>query len=532
MLAVLVSHPGFRPGRVASGAALALIACALFTAATPARAQLALPPGFADDLILGSVEEPVGLAFLADGRLLFTERTNANLRLIVNGVSAATDPVVTVPNVRATGDEQGLLGIAMDPGWPARPYLYIHYDYSGSATIRISRYTVGGDLAFTGNGSLTIDPATRLDILTDIPDVASNHNGGTVRFGPDGMLYISLGDDASSCQGQNLTILAGKILRLDVSALPAGGGGPPAKSLITPADNPYVANANANAKLVGYWGLRNPFRFGMDPVTGSLVIGDVGQITQEELSHVSVLGRNLQWPIYEGEVPGPTTCAGVDSSTFTDPILIYGRTQGQAVNGGVIYRRPGNGANQFPVEYDGDIFYTDFYSSWLRRIKKTGGTWAPAFTTGQPNASDWGTGATFAADWLTAPDGSLWYCRMLTAGGGGLGQIRRIRYTGSLSVPPGSAATVEFRAPYPSPSSGDVAFDYTLGAEAQVDLVIYDFAGRRVREVSATRLEGAGPHRLVWDGRDHAGRAAGAGIYVAALTVAGERFERRFSRMR
>jgi glucose/arabinose dehydrogenase len=152
-----------------------------------------------------------------------------------------------VPSVRSTGGEQGLLGIVVDPGFPARPYLYVHYDYSGSATIRISRYTVAGDLGFTGDGSLTIDPLTRYDILTDIPDNASNHNGGTLRFGPDGMLYDSIGDDASSCQAQSLTVLAGKILRLNVSGLPSGGGGPPAKSLITPVDNPYVSNPNANA---------------------------------------------------------------------------------------------------------------------------------------------------------------------------------------------------------------------------------------------------------------------------------------------
>src|SRR5262245_25869217 len=165
--------------------------------------------------------------------------------------------MVTVPNVNTTGGEQGLLGIAVDPGWPARPYLYVHYDRIGNQ-INLSRYTVGGDLSFTGNGALTIDPATRFDILTDIPDNATNHNGGTLRFGPDGMLYNSEGDDATGCPALDLTVLNGKILRLDISALPAGGGGPPAKSLITPADNPFVANANANAKLVGYSGLRNP----------------------------------------------------------------------------------------------------------------------------------------------------------------------------------------------------------------------------------------------------------------------------------
>jgi len=503
---------------------LTLFACATLAAATPARGQLTLPPNFADDLILGGIPEPVGMAFLSDGRLLFTERTNARIRLIVNDVIAAIDPVITVPNVRSTGGEQGLLGIAVDPGWPARPYLYIHYDYSGSATIRISRYTVGGDLGFTGNGSLTIDPATRYDILTDIPDNASNHNGGTLRFGPDGKLYISLGDDATSCLGQNLTVLAGKILRLDIAALPAGGGGPPAKSLITPADNPYVGNANANAKLVGYWGLRNPFRFAIDPVTGSLVIGDVGQSTQEELDYVSALGRNLQWPIYEGDVPGPTTCAGVDSTTFADPILAYPRTEGQAVNGGVLYRRPAAGASRFPAEYDGDIFYSDFYEPYVRRLKQTAGVWAPAFTAGQPNANDWANGSSFVSDWLTAPDGSLWYCGLVS------GMLRRIRYTGTTSVPP-PERVFEFRAPYPSPSSGSVSFAYQLAAETDVRLAIYELRGRLVREVLRVP-QGAGPHGAQWDGRDRHGHRAGAGVYIAALTVGGERFERRFTLVR
>jgi glucose/arabinose dehydrogenase len=511
-------------------AVLALVACTMVAVVPPARGQLTLPPDFADDLILGAIAQPVGMAFLPDGRLLFTERANARIRLIVNDAIAAVDPVITVPNVESAGGEQGLLGIAADPGWPARPYLYIHYDYSGSPTIRISRYTVGGDLAFTGDGSLTIDPLTRYDILTDIPDNASNHNGGTLRFGPDGKLYVSLGDDASSCQAQNLTVLAGKILRLDISGLPGGGGGPPAKSLITPADNPYVGNANANARLVGYWGLRNPFRFAIDPATGNLVIGDVGQSTEEELDYVSALGRNFQWPIYEGEVPGPTTCAGVDSTTFTDPILAYPRTQGQAVNGGVIYRRPAVGANRFPPEYDGDIFYCDFYKPYVRRLKQTGGVWAPAFTTGQPNANDWATGSIYVSDWLTAPNGSLWYCVLFSAGGAGPGQLRRIRYTGTTSVPP-PPPVFEFRSPYPSPSSGSVSFAYQLAAESEVRLAIYDLRGRLVREV--LRLpQGAGPHGAQWDGRDRHGRLAGAGVYVAALTVGGLRFERRFTLVR
>jgi len=516
-----------------SRARAAVVAACLLLAAGPARAQLTLPTDFADDLILGGLNQPVGMAFLRDGRLLFVERTTANIRLIVNGAIAAVDPVITVPNVRSTGGEQGLLGITVDPRWPSPAYIYIHYDYSGSANIRLSRYTVAGDLNFTGNGSLTIDPLTRYDILTDIPDNASNHNGGTLRFGPDGMLYQSLGDDATSCQAQNLTILAGKILRLDVSGLPAGGGGPPAKSLIMPANNPYVANPSANAKLVGYWGLRNPFRFAIDPGTGSLVIGDVGESSLEEMDYATVTGRNFQWPIYEGIIPGPTTCAGVDSTNFTGPIYTYDHSQGQAVIGGVLYRRPSTGIGRFPPEYDGDVLFCDFYKQWVRRLKKTGSTWNLAPAPGQPNGTDWAGNAAGISDWLEAPDGSVWYCRMVTGVTmTGPGQLRRLRYTGVSSVPPPGGSPVEFGPPYPSPTDANVAFDYALPVSLSVSLAIYDLGGRRVRVVVPSQMQSAGPHHEGWDGFDEQGRRAAAGIYVARLTAGGEERERRFSLVR
>jgi hypothetical protein len=119
---------------------------------------------------------------------------------------------------------------------------------------------------------------------------------------------------------------------------------------------------------------------------------------------------------------------------------------------------------------------------------------------------------------------------MLSGGGAGLGQLRRIRYTGVTSVPPPDWA-FEFRAPFPTPSSGSVSFAYQLSAEAEVTLRIYDLGGRLVREVLRER-QGAGPHGGVWDGHDRHGRTAGAGIYVAALTVGGERIERRFALVR
>ena len=514
---------------------VALIASAMLALAAPARAQLYLPWVFEEEVIYHGLDQSVAMALLPDGRLFVIEKVSARVRLIVGWALAAIDPVLTVPNVEAAILEQGLLGIAVDPGWPARPYIYVHYNHAGTPYIRISRFTVGGDLGFTADGSLSIDPATQYDILTDIVDNTPYHNSGTLRFGPDGMLYDSIGDDYSPCLAQDLTALAGKILRLDVSALPAGGGGPPAKSLITPADNPFVTHPNENARLVCHWGLRNPFRFAIDPLTGDMLIGDVGLETREELNYLSAFGRNMQWPIYEGDVPGPLTCGGVDSSSWTDPIYVYDHIEGRAVTAGVIYRTLAGAADPFPPEYEGDVFFSDTYGAWVRRLKRSGDTWALAPAPGQPNATDWGLGlgASLIVDWLQAPDGSLYYCRIASQYTQGPGEIRRIRYpgppVGEVSVPRPDRAKLEFRAPFPSPSRGGVSFDYALPAEGAVSLTIYDVGGRKVRILVELERELAGPHRVTWDGRDALGRRAAPGLYLARLGVAGQILDRRLA---
>jgi glucose/arabinose dehydrogenase len=501
------------------------VCAAALAIAPPVAAQFALPTQFVDEQVIGGLDVPVGMACLPDGRILVVEQVNARVRLIVNGALAATDPVLTVADVNINGSERGLLGIAVDPGWPARPYIYLQYDYLPTIKIRISRYTVGGDLSFTGNGSLTIDPSTRYDILTDLPDNAFNHNGGTLRFGPDGMLYSSLGDDATGCPAQNLTVLVGKILRLKVSGLPAGGGGPPALGLITPPDNPFVTDPNLNARLVWFSGLRNPFRFGIDPLTGNLAIGDVGEATLEEIDYVASPGASFEWPVREGNIPGPTMCPGADASRYTAPVYVYPHTEGAAVIGGVIYRRPAQGANRFPPEYDGDIFFSDFYSPWVRRLKGSGSTWSLAPAPGQPNGTDWGSGPESISDWLVAPDGALVYCRMFD--GGGIGVIRRIRYTGTTSVPEPAATALELRAPYPAPARTTVSVDYVLASDALVTIAIYDLTGREVRALTRSEPQARGPHHVVWDTRDGEGRSVESGVYFAQISLGGERRQRR-----
>src|SRR5262245_39507056 len=264
----------FAARRSAPLARFALSLLALGAPGASLGAAGTVPPDFTDSLVLGGLRFPVAMTSLPDGRVLFTEQFTADIRLIVNGALSPVDPVCTVPDVRNNpGTEQGLLGIAVDPGWPARPYIYVHYDAASSANIHLARFTVAGDLSFTGNGALTIDTATRRDLLITIPDNADNHNGGTLRFGPDGRLYDSIGEDAQRCAAQDSTALQGKILRLDISNVPAGAGGPPAQSVITPSDNPFVDRPNANEQLVWALGLRNPFRFNVD-TDGTLFVAD------------------------------------------------------------------------------------------------------------------------------------------------------------------------------------------------------------------------------------------------------------------
>lgn len=486
-----------------------------------------VPTGFADALVASSLDLPVGLAEVPDPtidtarRVLFVEQVTGRVGLIV-GNSVST--VGTVPGLDTGGGEQGLLGITVDPGFPARPYVYIHCDDARPGhlnTISISRFTVTGDLAYTGNGRFTFDAATRYDVLVGLPDNASNHNGGTVRFAPDGMLYVSLGDDAAGCPAQDITQLVGKILRLDVSQLPAGAGGPPPIALIAAAGNPYANDADSSARLVWTDGLRNPFRFQVDPITGALVIADVGQGAWEELDLAASGGLDMGWPLREGPA-AYTTCSLTPPAPFTEPIAYYDHSTGDAIVAGPLYRRMSAGQYDFPAEYAGDIFFLDYYDGQLRRIEGSGSSWstAPAVD-GQVDPNFWGTGFDAVSDLIELADGSLVYCRQYTSGAG-TGEVRRIVYTGSAGVTPPVVSGVELSAPRPNPSRGSATVAWSQASASPVRVAIYSLDGARVRTLVDREPFGAGAHARVWDGRSDAGTAARSGLYLVRLEIAGE----------
>jgi len=477
-----------------------------------------VPEGFFDNQMASGLAEPVGLAAVPDAfgsppRVLFVEQRTARVAMISGGTVFT---VGTVPGVASVDFERGLLGVAVDPNFPSRPYLYVHCtDGRAGHTIAISRFTLTGDLTHAGNGALQFDPASRYDLLDALSDNAPNHNGGTVRFGPDHMLYVSLGDDLTGCLAQDPAQLVGKILRLDVSRLPAGPGGPPPLALLIPPGNPFPSLPDSNSKLVWTVGLRNPFRFHIDDRTGALEIADVGQDTYEELDLAPSAGMDMGWPLKEASSLY-ASCSQQPPSPVTSPIHYYDHSVGLAIMSAGVYRQRSTGNYRFGTEYDGDCFLIDYYSGMMRRLKGSGSSWSIAPMVQGQTSSSWGTGLDQVSDVLETADGALWYCRQAVSGAAGTGEIRRIGRVQTTSVP-GEAATFSIEAPRPSPSAGVVTLGWTLADAQRVELGVYDVRGRRVRALYANSLAPAGRHETVWDGRDDQGAAVDPGLYFMRL---------------
>lgn len=382
--------------------------------ALPAAAQL--PSNYSIDTLASTFRQPVALDFLADGRVVVAEQFTGAVKVFAGG---AIGTLGVVPGLRVDVISRGLLGLAVDPGWPLRPYLYTYSSHPGSpGDHRVLRHTVVGALSSPGSTALGL--GSSYVVLQGIPDQNPGNNGGALRFGPDGMLYVGIGDDAGDpCLAQNNDDLRGVVLRLDVSKLPAAGGGPPLKSLLVPAGNPFTG-PNDNARLTFAYGLRNPFRIGFDPVTGRLFIADVGENSMEEVDECRG-GENFGWPWFEGT--RVLRACGTSVPLTTVPIATYGReiAGSQAISVVVPYRNVRGGAFNFGNEYEGNVFYGDYYGGWLRRVAWDGNRWSAGTPVpGQPSVRDWAQGVILVADARVGPDGAIWFVHLL----GGLYRLR------------------------------------------------------------------------------------------------------------
>ena len=522
------------PRRLARNASGCLLVIALALPGTrSALAAVQLAPNFANEVLLSGLNMPTSLAFLPDGRVLLTEQKSSKVRLFVNGHLAVTDPVLVPPNVRADAYERGLLGIAVDPAWPARPFIYVYYSRMGGFC-RLIRFKGIGDLADPLGENLIF--SNSLTLIDNIPDLTEYHQAGCLRFGPDSMLYVSSGEDDRECPAADSTTLLGAILRLDVSRLPDAGGSSVPRALITPPDNPF-AGADSNAALVWAYGLRNPWRFQIDPATGLIYSADVGEDVVEEVNEIA-RGDYLGWPWREGNVviqraacPEP---GGVGSIAYKHPIVAMyrGQTLAAIISAGRYRPVPGAPAN-WPPEYWGHELYGEYYSGFLRRIQNVDGTWQPAVAiAGQPDTTNWATGLLSCVDFLTGPDGSLWWLRQYNDSQSGVtGSLQRIRWLGptvGVEQGPRPATSLAVR-PNPSASSSELSF--LLPAQAYVRLELFDASGRLTRRLVDATLT-AGLHRFQWDGRDTNGRSVAPGVYLARLERPGARELTRVLRLR
>jgi glucose/arabinose dehydrogenase len=267
-------------------------------------------------------------------------------------------PFLDISNrVGSNTSERGLLGLAFHPKYKETGYFYVNYTDNNGNTV-ISRFKVTSDLNIA-------DPASEKKLL-GVQQPFPNHNGGSVVFGPDGYLYLGLGDGGSQGDphgnGQSTKTLLGKILRIDIDH-----GDPYA----IPADNPF-ASGGGNAEIWAY-GLRNPWRFSFDPATGDLYIGDVGQDIWEEIDYLpagSPGGANFGWNAMEGKHP----FKGSDSPSFIAPVIDYSHSEGGcSVTGGYVYR------GAVLPEWNGVYFYGDYCSGKVWGLLKNGLDWKSAF---------------------------------------------------------------------------------------------------------------------------------------------------------
>ncbi len=288
-------------------------------------------------------------------RLYVLEQNSGRIRLIDNGVLQAT-PFLDIGSIIASGGERGLLCMAFHPDYASNGYFYVYYTNT-SGNSALARYSVSGNPDLADAGSALIMKTVSQDF--------SNHNGGTLAFGPDGMLYWSLGDGGSggdpNNRAQDPQSLLGKMLRLDVDA----------SAPYIPGDNPFVGDGSTLNEIWAL-GLRNPWRFSFDWLTGDMYIGDVGQNAREELNFEPAFsggGYNWGWRCYEGNnTYNLSGCGPIGNYEF--PFLDYATGVGGTctVVGGYVYRGcdiPG---------LSGTYFYADYCAGWIRSLRYDPGT--------------------------------------------------------------------------------------------------------------------------------------------------------------
>jgi hypothetical protein len=331
---------------------------ALFLTALLSTSGTAAQPALDLQLVASGFASPVGIVNARDSsnRLFIIEQ--AGDIKIYDGTQVLATPFLNIASRVLSGSERGLLGLAFDANYASNGFFYVFYTSQPAGEVTISRYTV------TANPNVA-DPNSELILKTQVHSEFSNHNGGSLLFGPDGCLYAGIGDGGSggdpNNNGQNLNTLLAKIIRISPSDGTACTAAP---------GNPFLGIPNVRDEIWAL-GVRNPWRITFDRQTGDLLIADVGQNTREEVDFqpAGVSGRNYCWRRKEGTFTFDASVA-CTAGTPTDPVLEYDHSAGKcSITGGYRYR-----GSRIP-DVIGTYFYGDFCTGQIWGATESGGVW-------------------------------------------------------------------------------------------------------------------------------------------------------------
>jgi glucose/arabinose dehydrogenase len=272
--------------------------------------------------VVKGLKEPTFTSGPPDGsnRLFVLER-EGTIRVANADGQLQASPLLDLSGEVSTGGEEGLLSLAFHPQFAQNGFMYVAYT-ANDWSLHVVRYTLSAD------APNVVDPGTAAPVLV-VPKKSKYHNGGMLAFGPDGYLYVAVGDDEASDRAQDLSTLVGKILRLDVDS---------AAPYAVPASNPFVEREGARGEIWAY-GFRNPWRISFDRATGDLWMADVGDARWEEVDFqpaASAGGENYGWPMNEG-----TECVEAEhchDGGLVAPVVTYGHDMNCSVSGGYVYR--------------------------------------------------------------------------------------------------------------------------------------------------------------------------------------------------
>ncbi len=429
-------------------------ASALLISSAAAQGAIAL-----ETLTFGLTSPVAAEAPLGDDRIFVVEQAG-RVRLFKNGFLQGASFLELTGKV-AFGGERGMFDIAFHPEYSKNGQFFVSYSNFSGATV-VERFRVSGfnpDLADASTGQ----------VILSVPQPAANHNGGALEFGPDGHLYIGLGDGGGSadpsCNGQNLGTLLGKILRIDVDPIDFTG------TYAIPPDNPFAFTPGARPEIFAS-GLRNPWRFSFDRENGNLMIGDVGEFLREEVS-VSPLGSkglNFGWPVMEGNLCfGGSSCAfgtpGCFHPAFRAPIHDYDHnpyTGGCSVIGGYVYR-----GSRIPG-LQGSYFFGDFCSGKVWTLLTDGFS---SFSLLDRTAELAGPGGSVPTVTSFGEDGHG-EILLVTFGG----ELRRVIPAGAVGTTPNAQAKFE-RVSISSGAQQQIAVEFGPGLAFQPYILLGSLSG-------------------------------------------------------